>query len=79
MAVAELARLCRTHPTFIYRVLRGECALPMERLDSVATAFGLTGAERDRFRLEALAVYAPREVREALWRFQAEAGNRRRR
>ena len=79
ISTAELARVCRVRPTFIYCVLRGESPLPEGRLESVASAFGLTGIERDRFRLEALATYAPREVREALWRFQAEAGKSRRR
>ena len=79
VTAADLARTCRVKPTFIYAVLRGQCPLPEGRIDAVATALGLTAAEHARFRLESLAAYAPREVREALWRLLGEMGGRRRR
>jgi cyanate lyase len=67
----DMARVCKAKPTFVYAVLRGDRPLPEARIDAVAEALGLKAADRSVFRLEALAAYAPREVREALWEFQA--------
>ncbi len=78
VTAVDIANLCRVKPTFVYAVLRGECPLPEGRIDAIATLLSLNAADHARFRLEALAVYAPREVREALWKLQGEGGRRKR-